>query len=125
TPHVQSLQASLPQRPAFWIIQLVPLILLLWILGIAALRFAKARGFGTGKAEKALDYNQLRSRVDGSSVRADFYKRIEECLEVWKNQAQQALNSQPEAVAVGFKALDSRCQWILYGAPDKDRNSLP
>jgi hypothetical protein len=125
TPHLRNIQASLPHRPAFWIIQLVPLLLLLWILGLAALRFAKARGFGAGKADKALDYHQLRSRIDESSARSDYYKKIEECLEAWKNQAQQALSSQPESVAVGFKALDSRCQWILYGAPDKDRNSPP
>jgi len=125
TPHVQNIQASLPQRPAFWIIQLVPLLLLLWILGIAALRFAKARGFGAGKTNAALDFGQLRSQVDESFARSDYYKKIEECLEAWKNQAKQALNSQPESVAVGFKALDSRCQWILYGAPDKDRNNPP
>ncbi len=125
TPHLRKLQATLPHRPAFWIIQLVPLLLLLWILGLAALRFAKARGFGAGKADKTPDYRQLRSEVLGTSARAEFYKKIEECLAAWKKQSKRGLASQPESVAAGFKALDSRCQWILYGAPGKDRNTPP
>jgi len=126
SPHTRSIQASLQHRPMFWFVQLVPLLLLTWILGIALIRFAKTRGFGAKKMNANIDYGQLQSQVnDSSSARAGYYKKIEECLAAWQQQANQPLNSQPESVTVGFNALDSRCQWILYGAPDKDRDAPP
>jgi len=126
SPHIRSIQASIQHRPVFWLVQLVPLLLLTWVLGIALIRLAKARGFRIKKTNTHIDYNQLQSQVNGSSsARAGYYKKIEECLAAWQQQTKQPLNSQPESVAVGFNALDSRCQWILYGAPDNDRNAPP
>ena len=125
-PHFRSIQASLHHRPLFWFIQLIPLILLSWILGIALIRFAKSRGFGAEKKESHADYEQLHSQVKGSaSARAGYYKKIEECLTAWQQQTKQPLNSQPNTIAVGYNALNSRCQWILYGAPATDRNAPP
>ncbi len=126
SPHLRSIQASLQHRPLFWFIQFIPLLLLTWILGIAFIRFAKTRGFGAKKEPTYIDYDQLQSQLSNSSAaRAGYYKKIEECLAAWLQQAKQPLNTQPESVAVGYNALNSRCQWVLYGAPDNDRNAPP
>ncbi len=123
-PHLRSIQASIQHRPLFWLIQFIPLLLLTWILGIALIRFAKARGFGAKKVSDMVDYNQLQSQLsESTSARGGYYKKIEECLSAWQQQTKLALNTQPESVAVGYNALNSRCQWVLYGAPDKDRNA--
>lgn len=125
-PHFRSIQGALQHRPLFWLIQFVPLLLLTWILGIALMRFAKTRGFGVKKEVTHIDYVQLQSQVNNSATaRAGYYKKIEECLSAWQQQTKQPLNTQPESVTVGYNALNSRCQWILYGAPDKDRNAPP
>lgn len=126
TPHLRSIQASLQHRPSYWLVQLIPFALLAWILGIALTRYAKSRGFGVKKENSHIDYSQLRSQVDDeTAARTKFYKKIEECLAAWQQQTKQPLTAQPESVAIGFNALDSRCQWILYGAPAKDRNAPP
>lgn len=125
-PHFRSIQASIQHRPLFWFLQLIPLILLTWILGIALMRFAKTRGFCAKKEAVRTSYAQLQSQANhSSSARAEYYKKIEECLIAWQQQSKQTLNFQPESVAVGYNALNSRCQWILYGAPEEDRNALP
>jgi len=126
TPHLRSIQASLQHRPLFWFIQFIPLLLLTWILGIALIRFAKTRGFGVKKEQTYIDYDQLQTQVNNSATaRAGYYKKIEECLAAWQQQTKLPLNSQPESIAVGYNALNSRCQWVLYGAPDNDRNAPP
>ncbi len=125
-PHNRSIQASLQHRPAFWFAQVVPLLLLGWILTIALLRFAKLKGLGAKNTQTKIDYHQVRSGVDASaSARADYYKKIEECLNAWQQQNKQPLDSQPDTLKAGFNALNSRCQWILYGAPESDRHAPP
>ncbi len=126
SPHRRRIQAAIQQRTSFWFSQIVPLLLLLWILGVALLHFAKTKGFGAKKISSGADYRQLRTALDDSpTTRSGYYKKIEECLEAWQGQTKKPLNTQPENVKVGFNALNSRCQWILYGAPDKDRSAPP
>lgn len=125
-PHQRSIVAALPQRPSFWIAQIIPLLLLLWILGIALFRFAKSKGIGTKKTAASADYHQLQNAVKAAtSTRSDYYKKIEECLAAWQEQTKKPINAQAENVKVGFNALNSRCQWVLYGAPDQDRSAPP
>lgn len=125
-PHIRSLQASLPKRPVFWLTQLVPLLLLLWILSITLIRFIKVKGYGNKSSDATLDYQQLLQIADQStSTRADYYKKISACLDRWQQQSKKNIKQQPEAIKAGFQALHSRCQWILYGAPDSDRQSSP
>lgn len=126
SPHTRSIQAAIQHRKGFWIAQLIPLLLLGWILIIALLRFAKSRGFGSKKEESNIDYRQVLATVNHSpTARSGYYKQIEDCLDAWQKQAKTPLNAQAESIKVGFNALNSRCQWILYGAPEQDRNAPP
>lgn len=126
SPHTRSIQAAIQHRKGFWIAQLIPLLLLGWILIIALLRFAKSRGFGSKKEESNIDYRQVLATVNHSpTARSGYYKQIEDCLDAWQKQAKTPLNAQAESIKVGFNALNSRCQWILYGAPEQDRGAPP
>ncbi|MCF6313554.1 MAG: BatD family protein [Verrucomicrobiales bacterium] len=125
-PHRRNLQANLTQRPSFWLTQLVPLLLLLWILAIALRRFIKIKGYGTNNTDTSLDFQQLRQALaQSTSTRADYYKNISACLDRWQQQTQSKPKPSSEAITAGFQALYSRCQWILYGAPESDRQAAP
>ena len=62
------------------------------------------------------------SEFESASDRGAHYHAIQSALAAWQRESRTPAEKLPEAARSGFQALQSRCQWILYGAPDSERD---
>ena len=119
--HPSPVPASIFSQSGFWIAQAVNSLLLFSILGVGLARVAKKRAARRAKEASQLSFaNAMRSVGDAGS-RSEHYHAVQQALDAWKSESAVAPERLPEATRSGFEALQARCQSILYGADDAER----
>ncbi len=127
TPRWREMPVAATSQPAFWIGQAVPSIVLFTLLGVGLVRWIGNRSKPSDDDDTgpALPFPQAVASIPGAnSPRPQFYRAVKEALTSWERDLPESKqeNLSPD-ISRAMKALDSRCEWLLYGAEEAKRTA--
>ncbi|NNE91820.1 MAG: hypothetical protein HKN23_09245 [Verrucomicrobiales bacterium] len=124
-PNWREFPVSLASRPEFWIWQAVPALILCTLLAIGLIRITRRK---TEKPERQpgdpIPFKEALAAIPGAnSPRPEFYRAVKQALRSWRETTPKSTRQNLSTdVSRAYKALESRCEWLLYGADEAKRD---
>lgn len=125
SPHWREVPMAVTASPLFWAGQLLPLLGLGTLLGFAVSRRLRNRKKRRQK-EATISFASAMQGISSESDRAEYYRATEVALESWKTEAGASGEKKlSDPLQAALEALQSRCQWMVYGAAEDEQRRKP
>lgn len=120
--------ADVKKRWYYWLPQMLPAALVLFLVGGVATRFVRGRLGSQSAARHQASYASLRKNLRSPSAvasRATFYHQAQRCIDAWRQENPDSDARLPMASAGRLTELEQRIHSLLYSGAATDRNQPP
>ena len=125
-PHWREVPVAVTGLPLFWVGQVIPLLGLGTLVGLAVARRRKAVQRERRKKTSIPFKSALAAVGKATGSRGEYYRAVSQALDAWSLEAGSKGERQlPDNVKAALEALRSRCQWVVYGANEAEQRRAP